>query len=314
MAGPGRRRRADHLERRHAAGGGLRPDRGAAAAGRPDRRARRDARVRAARQLAHARGERDHGHVGVSAAAVGPLADGDMGRFAALSAALALVTAVVLVVAGMLKLGAITDFVSKPVITGFLFGLGLFITVGPTARAARRRGRRRRLLREDRDILEELGSAHGATAAVGLASVALLFALKRFAPGAPRHARRAGAGDRRLRAARPRRARGGRGRGAARRAAGPRRAGREPARPRRAAALGLRDHDPHHRGGRGGARPRHQGRLRDRRQPRALRHGGGQRAVRAHRPASSSRAGPARRRRPRRPAASHSSPRCSRRF
>ena len=122
---------------------------------------------------------------GVSAVAVGPLADGDMGRFAALSAALALVTAVVLVVAGMLKLGAITDFVSKPVITGFLFGLGLFITVGQLPALLGVEGGGDGFFEKIWDILEELGSAHGATAAVGLASVALLFAFKRFAPGVP---------------------------------------------------------------------------------------------------------------------------------
>ncbi len=66
----------------------------------------------------------------VSAAAVGPLADGDPVRFAALSAALALVTAAVLVAAGLLRLGAIADLVSKPVMTGFLFGLGLTIMIG----------------------------------------------------------------------------------------------------------------------------------------------------------------------------------------
>jgi sulfate permease, SulP family len=60
----------------------------------------------------------------VSATAVGPLADGDPVRFASLSAALALVTAAVLVAAGVLRLGAIADLVSKPVMTGFLFGLG----------------------------------------------------------------------------------------------------------------------------------------------------------------------------------------------
>jgi SulP family sulfate permease len=65
----------------------------------------------------------------LSAAAVGPLADGNAGRFAALSAALALVAAAVLAGAGLLRVGGVTDLVSKPVITGFLFGLGLFIMV-----------------------------------------------------------------------------------------------------------------------------------------------------------------------------------------
>ena len=65
----------------------------------------------------------------VSAATVGPLAHGDPVRFAALSAALAVVVAVVLALGGALKLGAVADLVSKPVMTGFLFGLGLTISI-----------------------------------------------------------------------------------------------------------------------------------------------------------------------------------------
>src|SRR5262245_23528336 len=51
----------------------------------------------------------------LSAAAVGPLANGDTARFTALSAALALVAAAVLIAAGLLRLGRVMDFVSKPV-------------------------------------------------------------------------------------------------------------------------------------------------------------------------------------------------------
>jgi len=65
----------------------------------------------------------------LSATAVGPLANGDAARFAALSAALALVAAAVLAGAGLLRLGSVSDFVSKPVMTGFLFGVGLTIAI-----------------------------------------------------------------------------------------------------------------------------------------------------------------------------------------
>jgi len=66
----------------------------------------------------------------LSASAVGPPANGDAERFVQLSAALAVVTAVVLVCSGLLRLGAVADLISKPVMTGFLFGLGLTIAVG----------------------------------------------------------------------------------------------------------------------------------------------------------------------------------------
>jgi sulfate permease, SulP family len=54
----------------------------------------------------------------MSASAVGPLANGDAATFAALSAALAVIAAVVLAAGGVLGLGALSDFVSKPVMGG----------------------------------------------------------------------------------------------------------------------------------------------------------------------------------------------------
>ena len=70
----------------------------------------------------------------LSAATVGPLVDGNAAAFAALSAALALVTAAVFVGAGLLRLGGVSDLISKPILTGFLFGLG-------TARSSSRSSR-----------------------------------------------------------------------------------------------------------------------------------------------------------------------------
>jgi SulP family sulfate permease len=121
----------------------------------------------------------------LSAAAVGPLADGDAARFAALSAALAVVAAVVLAGAGLLRLGGLTDLVSKPVITGFLFGLGLLITVGQLPALFGVEGSDGDFFEELWDVLGELGGAHGWTLAVGLASVLALVALRRLAPRVP---------------------------------------------------------------------------------------------------------------------------------
>jgi MFS superfamily sulfate permease-like transporter len=81
-------------------------------------------RVRAHRDLTHARRERDDRDLPLSAAAVGPLVNGDVDPFAALSAMLAIVAGAVLVISGFLRLGGLMDLISKPVMTGFLFGLG----------------------------------------------------------------------------------------------------------------------------------------------------------------------------------------------
>jgi SulP family sulfate permease len=121
----------------------------------------------------------------VSAAAVGPLADGDPVRFAALSAALALVTAAVLVAAGVLRLGAIADLVSKPVMTGFLFGLGLTIMIGQLPSVLGVPAGEGNFFPRLWDLLGDLGEVQGATLAVGAASLAILLAGPRLLPVVP---------------------------------------------------------------------------------------------------------------------------------
>lgn len=61
------------------------------------------------------------------AAAVGPLADGDTGRYVALAATLALLTGVVQMTMGVLRLGALVNFLSVPVISGFTSAAALTI-------------------------------------------------------------------------------------------------------------------------------------------------------------------------------------------
>jgi sulfate permease, SulP family len=121
----------------------------------------------------------------VSAASVGPLAHGDMASFAALSAALALVTAVVLVAGGALRLGAVADLVSKPVMTGFLFGLGMVIMLAQVPAILGVKPGEGNFFPALVDVLGELGDVHAATLAVGLGSVAVLLLGRRLLPAFP---------------------------------------------------------------------------------------------------------------------------------
>jgi hypothetical protein len=121
----------------------------------------------------------------VSAASVGPLAHGDTASFAALSAALALVTAVVLVAGGALRLGAVADLVSKPVMTGFLFGLGMVIMLAQVPSILGVKPGEGNFFPALVDVLGELGDVHAATLAVGLGSVAVLLLGRRLLPAFP---------------------------------------------------------------------------------------------------------------------------------
>jgi sulfate permease, SulP family len=121
----------------------------------------------------------------LSAAAIGPLADGEAAKFAALSAALALVAGAVLVGAGLLGLGRVMDFVPKPVMTGFLFGLGFVVAVGQLPKLFGVPAGSGGFFSQLWDLLGELGDTDGWTLAVGAAAVAALVLLDRFAPKLP---------------------------------------------------------------------------------------------------------------------------------
>src|SRR5450755_59240 len=65
----------------------------------------------------------------ILAATVAPLAVNDPGKFAVLAAAVSLVVGLLFLLAGILKLGFISDFISKPVLKGFVFGIALTIVI-----------------------------------------------------------------------------------------------------------------------------------------------------------------------------------------
>jgi sulfate permease, SulP family len=121
----------------------------------------------------------------LSAAAVGPLAHGDVMRFAALSAALAIVSGVVLIASGALRIGGVMDLVSKPVMTGFLFGLGLFVAVDQVPKLLGIPAGSGNFFPRLWDVLKDLGDTSGWTLATGAASIGLLLVLARVAPKVP---------------------------------------------------------------------------------------------------------------------------------
>src|SRR6056297_3148979 len=66
----------------------------------------------------------------VSGSIVAANAGGDPDRAIALTVALAALSGVVLLVAGLLRTGWIAEFLSKPIVSGFVFGLSVVIIVG----------------------------------------------------------------------------------------------------------------------------------------------------------------------------------------
>src|SRR5215472_18443907 len=59
------------------------------------------------------------------AALVTPIALGDSDTYALLACTATLMAGLIFLAAGLLRLGAVSEFISKPVLKGFVFGLGL---------------------------------------------------------------------------------------------------------------------------------------------------------------------------------------------
>ena len=58
---------------------------------------------------------------------VAPMAGGDFARYAALAAALAISIGVICLLAGHFKIGFVADFLSKPILTGYITGTALIV-------------------------------------------------------------------------------------------------------------------------------------------------------------------------------------------
>ena len=121
----------------------------------------------------------------MSASLVAPLAAGDADRYLALSAALAVVVGILLLAAGLARLGFIADFLSEPVVTGFVIGLAITIIVGQLPKLLGVPGTSGSVLDQLLGVLRQLGSADLVTLAVGVGSMVLILALRRFVPIVP---------------------------------------------------------------------------------------------------------------------------------
>ena len=65
----------------------------------------------------------------MSIAVVAPLAASDPAAFMALSSALALTVGIIMLILGIAKLGFISDFLAKSVMTGYIFGVACLIAI-----------------------------------------------------------------------------------------------------------------------------------------------------------------------------------------
>jgi SulP family sulfate permease len=96
------------------------------------------------------------------------------------AAAFALVVGVIFLLAGIARLGFITQFLSKPVMSGFITGLALFVAVGQLNKLFGVEKPEGNTLEKLIGIIRELPQANWVTFAVGISALGLLFLLPRL--------------------------------------------------------------------------------------------------------------------------------------
>jgi SulP family sulfate permease len=121
----------------------------------------------------------------LTAVALAPLASEGSVQFAVLAGMLALLTGAVLILAGMLRLGFLADFFSRPVLLGFINGVAVIIIVSQLPQFLGVKVHANSTLGSLWQLLGHLGEAHWRTLLLGLALVTMLALVARFAPRVP---------------------------------------------------------------------------------------------------------------------------------
>lgn len=121
----------------------------------------------------------------LTAVTVAPLAAGDPERYAALAAALAIVMGAILLLGGVLRLGFMADFFSKPVLLGYINGIALTIIASQVGKLLGVSVTEADFFPIVWEVLSELDDAHRGTVILSAVLLALAFALRRFVPRIP---------------------------------------------------------------------------------------------------------------------------------
>ena len=116
------------------------------------------------------------------AALVGPV---DVQRRAEVAALVAVAVGVVCLIGWLARLGVVANLLSRPVLVGYMAGIGLLMVVSQYGKLTRLTITGNAPWEETASLLAQLGEVHVPTLVLGLAVTAALFALRRWAPTWP---------------------------------------------------------------------------------------------------------------------------------
>jgi SulP family sulfate permease len=121
----------------------------------------------------------------MSIAVVAPLAAGDAAAFMALSSALALTVGIIMLILGIAKLGFISDFLAKSVMTGYIFGVACLIAISQLPKVFGVSGGSGTFFEQLQQFISKLPETNVYALALGIGTVAIVLLFKRFKPLIP---------------------------------------------------------------------------------------------------------------------------------
>lgn len=127
----------------------------------------------------------DSAMAAIVAVVVLPMAVGDAGRLALLATGLGVMVGVLCLLAGALKLGFIANFLSKPVIVGFMHGLALVITAAQLPKLLGLESTGQTTIEQFVSVAGRLDQSHLPSLAIGAACVAIILSCRYLAPKIP---------------------------------------------------------------------------------------------------------------------------------
>lgn len=121
----------------------------------------------------------------MTATVVGPLAGGNAGRYASLAAALAATVGLLCLVARAVRLGFLADLLSRPVLVGYLAGVGLIMMVDQLPRLTGVRTTGSQFFPQLWSFTWHLPEVDAATVVFSAVALVFLFTVKRYLPALP---------------------------------------------------------------------------------------------------------------------------------
>ncbi|MBI4675191.1 MAG: SulP family inorganic anion transporter [Chloroflexi bacterium] len=116
----------------------------------------------------------------LTAAAVAPLAGGDPARYAALAALTAILIGVLAILGGVVRLGFITDFLSKPILVGYIAGTTLIVIASQSGKLFGITLENRDFFPQLFELVSRLDETNLLTFALGIVSILALFGIRRI--------------------------------------------------------------------------------------------------------------------------------------